>query len=125
MSLGVRAYRRDEKGEQEFLGVERPGGGEPTLFGSEVCRTELWGAPCMKELGAVLLPGLAEQDLYVEGTELESLKSEVEHLLANCSTISAATGYREDFIAFRLENLLLAVKTAMSVEGCLGGVVVW
>ncbi|MGE6760162.1 hypothetical protein ACQKGO_19260 [Corallococcus interemptor] len=125
MSLGVHAYRRDEKGKQEFLAVERTGGGEPTLFGPEVCRTGLWGAPCMEELGAVLLPGLAEHDLYVEGAELEVLKKETEHLLANRSTIAAATGYREDFIAFRLENLLLAVERALAVEGGLGGVVIW
>ncbi|MBN9682106.1 MULTISPECIES: hypothetical protein [unclassified Corallococcus] len=123
MTLSVHACRRNETGETEDLTVERTGGGEPSLFGFEVCRTELWGAPCIEELGAVLLPGLAEHDLYVEGAELEVLKSEVENLLANCSTISAATGYREDFIAFRLENFLLAVKRAL-LEGGVGGVCV-
>lgn len=125
MSLGVHAYRRDEEGKQESLVLERTGGGDPTLFGFEVCRTELWGAPCMEELGAILLPGLAEHDLNVEGAELEDLKREAEHLLANLSTISAATGYREDFIAFRLENLLLAVERALAVERGQGGIVVW
>lgn len=125
MSLGISAFRRYENGEQESLKLARPGGGEPSLFGFEVCRTELWGAPCMEELGAVLLPGLAEHDLHVEGSELEVLKREVEHLLANLSTLSAATGYREDFIAFRLENLLLATERAMAVEGGMGGISIW
>ncbi|RKI35807.1 hypothetical protein D7Y27_30240 [Corallococcus sp. AB004] len=125
MTLSVRAYRRDKNGEQEFLDVARTGGGDPTLFGFEVCRTELWGAPCMEELGAVLLPSLVAHTPNVEGAELEDLKREVAHLLANRSTISAATGYREDFIAFRLENLLLAVERALAVEGGQGGVVVW
>lgn len=121
MSLSVFPYRRTGPGTLEYLEVEATAG-NPSLFGFERCRTSLWGAPCVEELGAVLLPRLAKRDIYAEGPDLEVLRKEAEHLLANRSSIAAATGYAEDFIEFRLGNLLLAIQLAASVEGGVGGV---
>jgi hypothetical protein len=126
MSLLVSVYREVAPGKLEDVGPQpRPAGGDPSLFGFEVCRTTLWGAPFTRALGLTLLPGLAEGNIYATGEDLLRLQQEAELLHQRIHDLSQATGYQEEFIEFRLQNLLGAIAQAMAMEGGAGWVYVW
>jgi hypothetical protein len=126
MTLSVSVYRKTASGDLEDVALQPgPAGGEPSLFGFERCRTTLWGAPFTRELGLTLLPSLAEGDIYATGEDLPLLRHEAELLLRRRAELARATGYDEDFIEFRLNNLLRAVAQAEAIEGNAGWVYVW
>lgn len=126
MTLIVSVYRKTASGDVEDVELQPgPEGGEPSLFGFESCRATLWGAPFTRGLGLTLLPSLAKGDLHATGEDLHRLRQEAELLLQRRAELSRATGYEEDFIEFRLQNLLRAVAQAESIEGNAGWVYVW
>ncbi|HZI14767.1 MAG TPA: hypothetical protein VE153_30645 [Myxococcus sp.] len=126
MTLIVSVYRKTASGDLEDVELQPgPKGGEPSLFGFERCRTSLWGSAFSRGLGLVLLPRLAEGDLHATGEDLHLLRQEAELLLQRRAELSQATGYDEDFIEFRLQNLLRAVARAEAIEGNSGWVYVW
>ena len=90
--------------------------------GVETTRTELWGSPAVRSLGASLLPRLAEGDLWVSNAQVEAFAAECALVLANRTAIASASGYGEEYIEFRLTNMVDAARRALDVHG---GVVVW
>ncbi|QRK12387.1 hypothetical protein JQX13_21595 [Archangium violaceum] len=125
MSLLVSVYRKKASGDMEDVELQPGPGGEPSLFGGEQCRTTLWGAPFTRALGLALLPSLAERDIYATGEDLRLLRREAELLLRRRAELARATGYDEDYIEFRLQNLLRAIAQAEAIEGEAGWVYVW
>ena len=126
MTLTVSVYRKTASGELHDVELQPgPAGGEPSLFGFERCRTTLWGASFTRDLGLALLPGLAEGNIYATGEALPRLRQEAEFLLQRRAELEHATGYREDYIEFRLGNLLRAIAQAEAIEGGEGWVYVW
>jgi hypothetical protein len=115
MTLRVCACRIGPNGEcAESLDAQLP---EPRneLFGFEVCRHELWGAPIVRELGCGLLASLADGDVYAaDEAVLAQLEGEARHLLAHLADVEGATGYEAEFVQFRLDNLLAVVAYARS-----------
>ena len=93
--------------------------GAASIAGFESTRTTLWGSRACVELGAVFLPRLAKQDLWVWPHELERFRAEVDHLLKNVELLAAGTRYDVDYISFRLGNFrsaaLLALGTGRGV----------
>lgn len=75
----------------------------------------------LSSLGAEFLPQLADGDLWVSEDEVESFAVECALLLANCAVIAVASGYEEDYIQFRLTNMIDAAHRAREAGG---GVVV-
>jgi len=116
MTLLVQPYRRGPNGELLSLDVT-PSPPHNELAGFEASRRELWGAPVMHRLGLRLLPSLAEQDLYVEGEQLDQLEAELETILASIPKLASATHYGEDFIRFRVGNIAEAVRLARAAGG--------
>ena len=57
-----------------------------------------------------------------EGAWLDCLEKEAEFLRANRVAVAAAISYSEEFLEFRLLNLLEAVRCARLVEEGRGGV---
>ncbi len=99
------------------------GEGDRTLAGFEHCRHELWGARAVRSLGCILLPSLATQNVYAQGADLTQLAAECDLIISHLPTIAAATGFLEDFIRFRTENIAEAVRQASTLEH--GMVVIW
>lgn len=96
--------------------------GASDLAGFEKTRTDLWGSAVVRSLGAEFLPQLAGSDLWVNHEEVEAFTAECSLLLANGALIAAAVGYGEDYIRFRLANMVDAARRAGRAGG---GVVVW
>lgn len=92
------------------------------LAGFERTRRTLWGTAAVRSLGAAFLPRLADGDLWVDVDEVAAFAAECAMLLAERAAITAATGYGEDFLEFRLANMIAAAQRARSAGG---GVVVW
>ena len=57
-------------------------------FGFERYRTELWGTDVVRSLGAVLIPQLASQGLYVENADLGALELEVRRIADSVEMIA-------------------------------------
>jgi hypothetical protein len=143
MSLIVYAYKRDPAtGEMSDLD-NKPTPPHSDLAGFESWRQSVYGSPTARALNLVLLASLGNRDVYAEGADLDGLKSEVDILLANVSTIAPGgkdeRGNRimsafalqggvqvpvdhESAIRFRLENILEAVRLAKEVTDGSGGV---
>ena len=92
------------------------------LAGVERTRTELWGSSSLRELGARFLPSLADQDLWVYPEDLDAFQAECEMVVARLWKIADETGYVEDYVGFRIGNIIQACMRARYVGG---GVVVW
>ena len=113
MSLTVNTYTGEGTTYQSIY-VEH----SEELFGFEVCRRELWGHPIMPRLGLSLLPSLKDTDICAEGeSPLAQLEAEARLILAQMAQIETATKYTEEFVAFRLQNLLRAIARARELGG--------
>ena len=85
MTLIVAPFVRDpETGRAATLDRAAPGA---ELAGVEACRRTLWGSRAARRLGLVLLPALADDDLYVEAAELDALEREARLILAHLDEI--------------------------------------
>jgi hypothetical protein len=96
--------------------------GVSDLAGFERTRTTLWGSAAVRALGAEFLPRLAGDDLWVGVDEVAAFAAECELLLAHLPALCAGCGYGEDYLAFRLSNMVAAARRATAAGG---GVVVW
>ena len=113
MTLSVCAYRIGPDG--EWAGSIDAPLPEPRneLFGFEVCRHKLWGAPVVRELGCGLLASLADGDIFAaDEAALAQLEGEARRLLAHLADVERATGYEAEFVQFRLDNLLALIAHA-------------
>jgi hypothetical protein len=53
----------------------------------------------------------------VSGKELNVLEAEVQTILANLDSLSAATGYQTDHIEGHCSNILRAIAKARAIDG--------
>jgi hypothetical protein len=90
------------------------------LFGFEVCRKELWGNPKLKDLGCTVIPKLNESDLYIINGEFHEAYADCQIILKNLTEISLITNYSEEFIKFKINNLLKFIEVALRNEDDLG-----
>ncbi|MFI0357931.1 hypothetical protein [Actinomadura sp. 9N407] len=119
MSLLVDVFVMNEAGERVLL--DSPADGSH-LAGHERMRTMLWGSEAVRELGARYLPVLADGDLWVDPGDVPSFLSECELIRTNIPALAAATERSEEYISFRLNNIIQAARRAIDLGG---GVVVW
>jgi hypothetical protein len=134
MSLAVSVYVGGEKA------------GEPLAAGFENWRTQVWGSPRVRALGAVYFPELAERDLRAAAGEVAAFLRECallrEHLNAitgavdlsgqpgtavdlASGSVTAVAGSREVFreqVSQRLANIEAAASRALFLGG---EVIVW
>ncbi|MCX8531816.1 hypothetical protein [Chryseobacterium luquanense] len=90
------------------------------LFGFEICRKELWGNQKLKVLGCKIIPKLNESDLYIINGEFHEIYEDCQIILKNITEISLVTNYSEEFIKFRINNLLKFIEVALRNEDDLG-----
>jgi hypothetical protein len=123
MTLLVYPYRRDPvTGEPHRLDLE-PGSVQNDLGGVESWRTEVYAGLEARQLGLLLLPQLAERDLFAEGDELEALTRETEALLQQAAAIEVRLGgHMSGSVGFRLRNVLAAIGRARVESGAVCGV---
>jgi hypothetical protein len=114
MTLMVYPFRRGSDGELIRLEVSRE---HNDLAGFEVCRTTLWGSEAARALGLTLLPSLADTDVYAEEEDLNRLEIELATLRNALALVVERTGYREDFIRQRVDNIAEAVAVAREQNG--------
>lgn len=123
MTLSISAYYRDKDEKVEFL--EELGASE-TLGGFEKYRETFYGSNVVRSYGCIVLPKLAEGDIYAEGAELDTLEREVRMLLDKLPALVAALGSSDkeaqDHYGFRLNNILKAVEKARKHPSGRGGV---
>jgi hypothetical protein len=119
LTVDVWIVDRAHAGGRRILGVP-PDASD--LAGFERTRTTLWGSAAVRALGAALLPLLADGDLWVAAEEVEAFAAECALLLDERAAIADATGYGQDYIEFRLANMIGAAQRARLAGG---GVVVW
>jgi hypothetical protein len=115
MTLTVSAYARTAEGDMLNFDPVATDAPRNDLFGYEVCRKELWGAPVMESLGLEILPSLTTGNIYAENAALDQLDTEAQTILKNLAFIADQTLYATDFIAFRILNLVWAVSKARSL----------
>lgn len=115
MTLAVLAYAIDQTSEQVIFWPDDSDKPRNHLFGFEVCRCDLWGAPIMLSLGLTILPRLADTDLFCENESLIDLSDETRIILNNVEIISQNTHYDFKFIEFRVLNLIHAIGKAKSL----------
>ncbi|WP_415325690.1 hypothetical protein [Chryseobacterium sp. MMS23-Vi53] len=93
---------------------------ESDLFGFEICRKQLWGNQKLKDLGCVIIPKLKNADLYITNDELQTTYEDCQIILKNINEISLVTNYSEEFITFRINNLLSFIEIALENKEDLG-----
>lgn len=116
MTLSVNVWVWADESRDGIRFLEFPTDGSD-LAGTEVTRTGLWGSPVVRSLGAIFLPRLADGDLWVSDDEVEAFIAECDLLLANLATIASALDHREDYIRFRLTNMINAGRRALQAGG--------
>lgn len=116
MSLDVRVYTFDEKGQRQqvrgidWRSIQKEWQGQMpskeerdrvvhqllaeseswrTAAGPEVWRTTVYGSQEARSLGLTLLPSLAEGDIDVQGEELDRLGEEINLLIQNVALFAA------------------------------------
>ena len=90
------------------------------MFGFEICRKELWGNQKLKNIGCKIIPKLEENDLYILSDELEEIYQDSKTILKNITEISLTTNYSEEFIRFRINNLIRFIEIALENKRNLG-----
>lgn len=93
---------------------------ESDLFGFEICRKELWGNQKSNDLGCLIIPKLKEFDLFIIKDELQMIYEDCQIILENINEISLVTNYSEEFIEFRINNLLKFIEIALKNKENLG-----
>jgi hypothetical protein len=112
MSLIVLAQKRLPDGSTEDLIPTPP---HNDLAGFESTRLSFYGSERARNLGLVLLPVLAHQDIHASGADLAILERETRLLLDN---LDVATDHA--YWSFRLNNILEAIRLAKSVTNGVG-----
>ncbi|RZJ49557.1 MAG: hypothetical protein EOO19_05215, partial [Chryseobacterium sp.] len=79
---------------------------ESDLFGFEICRKQLWGNKKLTDLGCIIIPKLKESDVFIINGELSEVFNDCQIIINNISEISLITNFSEEFIKFRINNLL-------------------
>jgi len=93
------------------------------LAGFESARTKLWGSEAVIELGAVFFPRLRGGDLYVQPEEMAEFRAECALLATHTDDLlTEASGYSEEYIATRLQNITNAANRATAIGG---GILIW
>jgi hypothetical protein len=116
MSLTVHAYRVNASNSTEW--IEEQSGRYTHTAGPESWRTTVYGSQYVRNLGAQLLPRLADMDLYVETpSELDALAAECFLIMANIAEVAAAIDRDPDEVAGRFHNILLAIDRAREHGG--------
>jgi hypothetical protein len=100
-----------------LMGYDLGPGGE-YLMGFESCRHTVWGHSIMKQPGLHWLPQLKVQAvIYIEGEDLDALEQEALTIQQNVELVMQHTRYDRDFLMFRTNNILRAVKAARELNG--------
>lgn len=118
MSLIVNTYTRTPDGRMDIIEVDH----SEELAGFERCRQDLWGHISVRALGLVILPTLANSDIYAEGEAIVQLERDTNLILTNVSAVVEATQYTSDFVIKHCQNILRAIRLAHEIKG---GVVIW
>ncbi|MFG2621295.1 hypothetical protein ACGFXC_27135 [Streptomyces sp. NPDC048507] len=125
MSLSVDVFTADENGGVRFLDVPA---GSSDLAGFESWRTEVWGSPAVRALGARFFPQLAGGDLRVAPHDVREFLAEALLLRDHLDAIAAGpdpagpAARRTAAIGDRLDNILDAARRASRAGG---GVQIW
>jgi len=119
MSLSVNVYIISETG--DWID-QAPEFDYQTLAGFESYRTKLYGSEAAKQLGLVILPKLATQDLNISGEEVAQLQAEAELILQDVEKFAEQTDLDAEYIQSRVGNIVLACKIAINAHG---NVVIW
>jgi len=114
MSLIVCVYVYDRNGVKTEIEL----GQAKDLAGFESSRDKLYGSELAEKLGLKLLPQLKSQDLYeIKGEQLNELERELNIIIENLNQFSEVSGFKQDYIKVRVENIINAVQTAGKVDG--------
>ncbi|MFF4019819.1 hypothetical protein [Streptomyces sp. NPDC001843] len=125
MSLTVEVFVRKADGELRILDVP------DDVFhsgGFESWRTTVWGSEYVRSLGARFLPGLAEQDLYVEAGDVPEFRREVAVLRSRLDEVAHGTQRPRTVeehrhpIETRLGIIEESCRKALEIGG---GVLIW
>ncbi|MEL6552822.1 MAG: hypothetical protein AAFQ63_05075 [Cyanobacteria bacterium J06621_11] len=117
MTLSVHPYRRNSKGDIEWLSVPSD---FSDMAGTENTRWSFWSSSTLKQLGLSLVTTLGQCDIYAEDQDLLTLKQEIERLMTAMSSLCEVNPEIDpDYWRFRLSNVLAAVQVA---QACQGGV---
>ncbi|MFF8411339.1 hypothetical protein [Streptomyces omiyaensis] len=119
MSLLVHTFVLAPDGTMDLL--EDPPCGRD-LAGFERSRTTLWGSAAMRALGARFFPLLAGDDLRVQPEELAEFLAECDAVRPHLAALAAHSGYTEEYVTARFDNIAAAARRAREVGG---GVLVW
>lgn len=122
MSLTVSAYRRASPDAQLKFLSQSPPPPANELAGPEGSRYGFWSHRALVRRGMTILPSLRKCDVYAEGPELDALEREISTILADLDDISRETQSDPDWVRFRAENILAAIRLARGIEDGIGGV---
>jgi HEPN domain-containing protein len=103
----------------EFIEPDNP---SDELAGFESYRQKLYASQAAVSLGLKLLPSLATENVYAEGSDLERLLGEAELALANIGLFEVELGASAESLRPRFENIICAIHRASRLGG---GVVIW
>lgn len=121
MSLMVCPYRRDPT-TRKLVDLPGPTDRLSDLAGPEAWRWSVWASAATRELGLTLLPALAREDVYAEGTDLDALEAELDALERHAGDVAAATCTEAAALGSRIANVRAAIRIAREQGGETGGV---
>ena len=119
VSISVDVYLRNDSGNLVILTTPPE---ESDLVGHDDTRHTLWGSPAVRALGATVVVGLSQGDVWVDFGRLDELVDDCELILKQLVDVAAAAGRGEDYIRFRVGNLRAAAERARAHRA---GVVIW
>lgn len=119
VSISVDVYLRNDSGNLVILTTPPE---ESDLVGHDDTRHTLWGSPAVRALGATVVVGLAQGDVWVDFGRLDELVADCELIGKHLADVAAAAGRSEDYLRFRVGNLLAAAERARAHRA---GVVIW
>lgn len=119
VSISVDVYLRNDSGNLVILTTPPE---ESDLVGHDDTRHTLWGSPTVRALGATVVVGLSRGDVWVDFGQLDDLVTDCELILKHLTEVAAAAGRGEDYLRFRVGNLLAATERARAHRA---GVVIW
>ncbi|WP_155369936.1 hypothetical protein [Catellatospora vulcania] len=119
MSISVDVFLRNDSGNLVILTTPPE---ESDLVGHDDTRHTLWGSPAVRALGATVVVGLSQGDVWVDFGRLDELVDDCELILKHLVDVAAAAGRGEDYVRFRVGNLRAAAERARAHRA---GVVIW